>query len=271
MNGLGLSVTKENFVGDGSGSEEYWVGDGVNDYISGTAASPYIWSDLETQDLSFSMWVRIDSTTRKNQQLLTLSDSDSNGQNIISIYYQGSVNRLIYRQKWFTVKHDKQVPLHSNTATTGISSVSTGWTSSQRGNTNDDGFVNITITHDASNTNLAGIKIYWNGTEINSGSGGSQHTGNKPNWNAKSLGIGENITLTNPSAGVLGGAIDEVKIYGAVLSQSEVTTIYNSGIPASASATHNSDLITEWSLRGVVTDLNGEFTSTNNGGTYGGY
>lgn len=269
MNGLGLSLTKDDFVSDGSGNDEYWVGDGVNDYISGTAASPYIWSDLEAQDLSFSMWVRIDSTTKRNQQLLTLSDSDSNGQNIISIYYQGSVNRLIYRQKWFTLKHDKQVPLHSNSTTTGVPT--TGWTSSERGNTNNDGFVNITITHDASNATLSGMKIYWNGTEINSSSSGSLHTGNKPNWNAKSLGIGENITLTNPSSGVLGGAIDEVKIYGAVLSQSEVTAIYNNGVPANASATHDSDLITEWSLEGVVTDLNGEFTSTNNGGTYGGY
>lgn len=271
MKGLGLSLTKQNFVDEGAPQEAYWVGDGVNDYISGTASSPYIWSDVGTQDLSFSMWVRIDSSTKKNQQLLSISDSDSNNQNIIAIYYQANVNRLVFRQKFYAATHDKQIPLHSNSSTTGISNSTTGWTSGQRGNTNDDGFVNITITHDASDKTLSGINFYWNGTLINGGSSGSLHTGNRPNWNPKSLGLGENITSTNPSAGVLGGALDEVKIYGDVLTQSEVTTIYNSGVPATAATTHSASLITEWSLRGVVTDLNSEFTSTNNGGTYGSY
>lgn len=270
MKGLGLSLAKPNYISATTAAGDYWVGDGVNDYISGIGENPFMWTDLANQDLSISFWVRIDSTTKKNQQFFSLSDSTSSTNNCIIVNYSSSVNRIIYRQRWAGNNHDIQIPLHNNSSTTGITDSATGWTASSRGNTNSDGFVNITVTHDAS-AGTSGMKVYWNGTEISDSAVTNSYTGTKTNWYPSQLGLGDHIGNTNPSAGALGGALDEVKIYGDVLTSSEVTTIYNSGTPASANTTHSADLITEWSLRGVVTDSNNNFVSTNNGGTYESY
>lgn len=267
MNGLGLSAAKGQYPYGVSSDQKWWVGDGVNDYISGVANTPYIWSDIGTQDLSLSFWIRIDSTTKKSQFIFSISASNSSTDNHIFVFYSHSTNRLIYRVRFGGDFYQRQFPLHDNSVETGISSSSTGWTSSQRGNVNDDGFCNITFTHDASG-NAGGIVAYWNGESLDS-KVTNDNTVTKTNWNPAHLGIGDSIGHANPSNGVLGGAINEIKLYSSYLTASEISDIYNNGVVANASTVEVTDnLITEWRLNDDVIDLNGKFDSTNNGGTF---
>lgn len=269
MQGLGLSLAKPSAILAPSVSDpNWWTGDGVNDYISGTGSPEYVWTDLNTQDISWSFWVRIDSTTKKNQNLFSLSASTSSTNNAINITYNSEFNRLIYRQRWAGTNVDRQFPLHNNGAATGVTNIGTGWCSTQRGLVNSDGFTNITITHDASSA-ATGIKCYWNGVAMSTFDVTNNPSITKTNWNPVYLGIGDYIAVSNPTAGALGGAINEIKMYGKVLTQAEVTSVYNSGVAANASGVGvTSGLITEWSLNSSTTDSGGYYTSTNNGGTF---
>ena len=272
MNGLGLSTARQAYVDTTVYpiDQNWWVGDGVNDYIDGTDSSPFIWTDVATQDLSISFWIRIDSTTKKNQQIFCLSASENNTDNNWTIFYTQSSNRIYFRQRFDGVNHERYYALHddSNDTITGITSGLTGWRASQRGNVNSDGFANITFTYDASSGNT-GIKAYWNATELNASGGNNIAEASRANFDPEFLGIGENVGNDSPSAGVLGGAINEIKLYSSVLSSSDVTSIYNSGRPLNASGVGvTSNLITEWELDTDVTDSSGIYTSTNNGGTF---
>jgi hypothetical protein len=271
MQGLGLSIAKQAYVDAVYPVDQnWWVGDGVNDYINGTDSTPFIWTDVATQDLSISFWIRIDSTSKKNQQIFCLSASESNTNNNWTIFYTANSNRIYFRQRFGGSNHERYYALHddSNDTITGITSPTNGWIASQRGNVNDDGFVNITFTYDAS-SGSNGIKAYWNATELNVSGGYNIAEASRTNFNPEFLGIGENVGNASPSAGVLGGAINEIKLYSSVLSSSDVTSIYNSGRPLNASDVGvTSNLITEWELDTDVTDSSGIYTTTNNGGTF---
>ena len=267
MQGLGLSLAKSSIVSGVTSDPKWWEGDGVNDYISGDAVTPYIWTDVRNQDLSLSFWVRIDSTTKKNQMFFSLSASDSSNDNSLLCAYDSAFNRIYFRQRFGGSNHHRTFALHDNSSATGITSSSTGWRASNRGRTNDDGFTNITVTYDAS-SGASGIKIFWNNEQLTTVAN-TTNLGTQPNWNPLYLGIGDYISATNPTANALGGAINEIKLYNRALSSSEVSDIYNGGGATSASNTGvTSGLITEWRLNDDATDSNGKYTSTNNGGTF---
>jgi hypothetical protein len=182
--------------------------------------------------------------------------------------YSQSLNRLIARIRTNSTNFDRQWPLHDNSAT-GINS-SAKWKSSARGNVNSDGFCMITITYDASLTNAANaFKLYWNATECTSQS--NANNGTRTAINATKGKIGENIHLTN-SAGNATLDYDEIKIYNKVLSSSEVTTLYNSGVIADSSQTVTSGLITEWTFdNNNANDSNSKYTNTITNGTITAY
>jgi hypothetical protein len=57
--------------------------------------------------------------------------------------------------------------------------------------------------------------------------------------------------------------MDEIKIYNKVLTPSEISTIYNSGVILTAASTVESGLITEWSFDdGTGDDREGVYTCT---------
>ena len=267
MQGLGLSLAKSSIVSKVPSDPQWWEGDGVNDYISGDAVTPYIWTDARNQDLSLSFWVRIDSTTKKNQVFFSLSASDSSTDDALLCGYDSAFNRIYFRERFGGSNLHRTFALHDNASATGITSSSAGWKASNRGRTNDDGFTNITVTYDAS-SGASGIKIFWNNEQLTTVAN-TTNTGTQPNWIPLRLGIGDYIAGDNPTANALGGAINEIKLYDRVLTSSEVSDIYNGGGASSASAAGvTSGLITEWRLNGDATDSNGKYTSNNNGGTF---
>jgi hypothetical protein len=264
MNGLGLGTEKSSYVSytpvasDGN----WWTGDGVNDYISGTANSPLIWSDLASQDLSFSFWVRIDSASKKGQKFIGLSEAQSSSDNFLIIAYLQSSNKLRMRIKSDGSTRDSLISLSQSGA--GIANNTDGWIASQRGSVNEDGFSLITVTFDASASASNAFNWYWNGSSLTGDtSNGTFSSDFEPNF----LTLGDAAHENNPTAGALGGALNEVKIYNKVLSAAEVIDIYNNGGAQSASTVGvTSGLITEFRLNDDVTDSANKFTSTNNGG-----
>ena len=245
----------------------YYQNDGTSDYINcTTSTSPF--SINTTQDLSFSIWVR-HTGALQNQLLWNFGNTNANGNNRFMFTYSSSLNRLIARVRTNSTNFDRQFPLHDNNSATGINS-SAKWKSSARGNVNSDGFCMITVTYDASQTNAANaFKLYWNATECTTQS--NANSGTRTGINATKGRIGENIHLTN-SAGNATLDYDEIKIYNKVLSSSEVTTLYNSGVIADSSQTVSSGLITEWTFdNNNANDSNSKYTNSIVGGNIATY
>ena len=208
----------------------YWKGDGVNDYLRDQSMGT-LFAANSTQDMSFTGWFRIDETVNAVQQLMSFSTGTPDGNNQIFIQYLNT-NVFALRYRHAGSFHQKQVNITSSG--TGITSGS--WTSTNRGNVNSDGFVMLTFTYDASNrTASSGIKIYWNATEMTSVAS-SSNVASPSAWNAGSMAIGDLVSSSPYNANVFNGGIDEVKVYNKVLSAAEITSLYNSGVPASASA-----------------------------------
>lgn len=207
----------------------YWDGDGVNDYLRDQAMGT-LFAANASQDMSFTGWFKINETVNATQQLMSFSTSTPSGTNQIFIQYLDTeVFTLRYRNNG--AFHQKQV--RTSSSGTGMTG---SWRANNRGNVNSDGFVMLTFTYDASNrTASSGIKIYWNATEMTSVAS-STNVASPVSYNVGSMAIGDLVSSSPYNANVFNGGIDEVKIYNKVLSAAEVTSLYNSGQPASASA-----------------------------------
>lgn len=246
----------------------YYQNDGTGDYIDcTTSTSPF---DINsTQDLSFSLWVR-HTGSKQNQTIFNFGNTNANGNNRIMMTYSANLNRIVCRIRTNSVNFDRQFPLHDNSSVTGISSSSSGWSSTSRGTVNTQNFCMLTVTYDASQTNAANaFKFYWNGSECTTQS--NANSGTRTAITSTKGRIGENLHLTN-SAGNATLDYDEIKIYNKVLSSSEVSTLYNSGTIADSSQTVSSGLITEWTFdNNNANDSNSKYTNTITNGTITAY
>ena len=244
----------------------FYENDGTSDYIDcTTTSSPF--SINTTQDLSFSFWVR-NRGSKQNQLLYNFGNTTANGNNRMFLTYSSNLNRLVARYRSNSVNFDRQWSLHDNQSVTGVSS--TGWSSTNRGNVQSQNFCMITITYDASQTNAGNaFKMYWNTNEATTQA--IANSGTRTAMNATKGRIGENLHLTN-SAGNANLDYDEFKIYNKVLSSSEVTTLYNSGVIADSSQTVSSGLITEWTFdNNNANDSAGAYTCSIVGGNIATY
>lgn len=216
-----------------------------------------------SQDLSFSFWVKKDATVN-NEIPFVLSNDNTSTSNRVFFQYQYSLNRFVVNFRTGTNNYSVQLPLHdaSNAAITGTgTNSSTKWSNSNRGNVNSDGFCLITVTCDASQSNAAnGIKIYWNTGLLGNSASTQSNRGSATNVNY--LTIGNNAHNTTTTGGGFSGCFDEFKIYDKVLSAAEVSTIYNSGVPTDAASSVSSGLVTELKFENDVVDSAGIFPTT---------
>ncbi len=243
---------------------KFYENDGTGDEISGsTGSAPFTINS--TQDLSISMWVRPQNTATQNHLMINFSNTTSNGNNRLFISYTASVNRIITRVRTNSSNFDRQFALHDNSTQTGFSS-SNAWSKTNRGNTNAAGWINLTVTYDASQTSAeAAFKLYWNGSECTSTAASSN--GSRGSIAATNYKIGENIHSTN-SGGNAFMDFDEIKVYDRIISGSAITSIYNSGVIADSSQTSSTNLVTEWTFEGSnANDSNSRYTSSITGGT----
>ena len=243
---------------------KYYENDGTGDYISGsTGSAPFTINS--TQDLTISMWVRPQNTADQNHMMINFSNTTANGNNRLFISYTASVNRIITRVRTNSSNFDRQFALHDNSTQTGLTTT-TAWSANNRGNANSDGWINLTITYDASQSSPeAAFKLYWNGSECASTAASS--SGSRGSIAATNYKIGENIHSTN-SGGNAFMDFDEIKVYNRIISSSAITSIYNSGVIADSSQTSSTNLVTEWTFEGSnADDSNSRYTSSITGGT----
>ena len=243
---------------------KYYENDGTGDYISGsTNSAPFTINS--TQDLTISMWVRPQNTADQNHLMINFSNTTSDGNNRLFISYTANVNRIITRVRTNSSNFDRQFALHDNSTQTGFSS-SNAWSANNRGNTNTAGWINLTVTYDASqSTAESAFKLYWNGSECTSTAASSN--GSRGSIAATNYKIGENIHSTD-SGGNAFMDFDEIKVYDRIISSSAITSIYNSGVIADSSQTSSTNLVTEWTFEGSnANDSNSRYTSSITGGT----
>ena len=246
-------------------NDYYWVGDGVNDTLRNSGSS-IGWGT--TEDLSWSGWYRIDSSGGAVEQLGSISTSTPSGSNQIFLQYNGSQNRIYHRVRVGGTFGQRQYPLHDNLSITGVSSA--GWKSTNRGNVNSDGFVHLTFTYDASDTTSNAFQVYWNAAKLTSSV--NNHSGTRSSsWTAGSFAIADIISSATNNPNVFQGGVDQVSMYKKVLTQSEITALYNSGTPITGTdASVTTNLLGEFRLENNANDSSsGAFPNlTNTGGTF---
>lgn len=218
----------------------YYTNDGVNDYIKGTWSGQ---TSLHNNDWSISFWLRQNQSSKASQQFVDWNANSTlnsgNTANRVMFNYNGNLNRIMLRIRTNSTNFDRQWALHDNSSVTGITSSATGWTSSQRGNVNSDGFCHLVITYDASQSTGAGaLKAYWNGSELTSTAASNNGTRSSTTFASLSLCAAQH----NISGGNANIDIDEWAFYNDVLTSSEASTLYNSGTIASPDDLHTDNL-----------------------------
>ena len=246
----------------------YWLGDGVNDTLRFTNNSSVLFDSND--DFSYSGWFRIDETSNQTQFLGTFSEASPSGANQIFIMYNRTSNRmqLRFRKGGGGNFHQRfwSISSTNNTTITGVNS--NGWYSTNRGNVNSENFVHLVFTRDNSDTTSAGMNLYWNGTKLPESI--QFNSRSLTSFDIKSAAVGDSVSSSPNNANVFKGGIDQVSVYDAVLSQSDITALYNSGTVATcADAGVTSNLLAEYRLENNTTNTNGNFPSlVNTGGTF---
>jgi len=233
---ISLAATYENlgYSPTTNAKMSYWYGantgyvsnDGVNGSIQGGWSRNY---QMVNNDWSIVCWVRMKSSTKKNQNFWDFNTSTApNSNNRIFFQYTANLNRFVARVRTNSTNFDRQWALHGNSGVTGITNSSTGWTTGQRGNTNSENWTMLTVTYDASqSTGASAFKMYWNAGELTSQA--AANNGTRTNFTQATLGLCDSIHNT-PSAGCANIDIDEWKYFETVLSSANVSTLYNSGV-----------------------------------------
>lgn len=222
-----------------SAAKYYW--DLSNDIKWDTATDKPLQST--TEDFSISLWIRPQwATTDLNLIVFDLTPSGTTSTaNRFFLQYDYGLNRFIARYRSSSSNFDRQWALHDNNAATGTGTSSGNkWASSNRGNVNGDNFVHLFLNYDASqSTAAAAFKLYWNGTELTSTA--ASNNGSRSNMTL------DELTFCGNDHNTGGSRIADymyMHMWDAVTSTVDISTMYNSGEPISASsAGYTSNLI----------------------------
>ena len=188
-----------------------------------------------SEDVSISLWIRPQwAATDINLVLYDLSPSNTTSfANRFFLNYDYGLNRFIARYTSNNQNFDRQWALHSNNSATGTGTSSGNkWTAANRGNANSNGFVNIIVSYDASQTSGANaFKMYWNAVELTNTAVSNSNT-------RSTLSLDE-LTFCGNDNNTGGSRISDymyMHMWDQVTSSTNATTMYNSGTPISASA-----------------------------------
>jgi hypothetical protein len=220
----------EEFYGYSASSTQFWDYAGSNDRVVWRDSSPQI--SGSSADISFSFWFRIDLASKDNLLFFDLyPQGASTNANRMFLVYSANINRFIARYRSSSSNFDRHWALHDNSSVTGITNSTTGLVTSQRGNVNGDNFCHIVVTYDGSQSSATNaFKCYWNGTELTTQA--NNNNGSRSNFNYTEITWGNDY---NNGTGDNSG-YDHMRLYGKVLSSSEVAAIYNQGTPVNSFA-----------------------------------
>jgi len=239
-----------------SNTAGFAIPDAISEFYGYSAASPKYYWDLSndikwdsattkpiptsSSNLTISLWIRPQWTaTDLNLIVFDLTPSGTTSTaNRLFLQYDYGLNRLIARYRSGSANFDRQWALHSNNSATGTGTSSTNyWTSSNRGNVNSDGFINLILTYNGSQSTAASaFKLYWNGSELTS-------TAASSNGSRSNMTLDE-LTFCGNDHNTGGSRIADymfMHMWGFVFSTNAISDIYNSGAPISASDASLSD------------------------------
>ena len=231
---------------------------------------------------SISMWIKAgwDNNLNTNIHFFAVNaNDDDNARNMqVRIFFNESNNRLEFRMGSGT--NDRSVnfwPLHSHLSDNGLpgSAASQYWSSSNRGSVNSNDFTHLVITK-GTGTSLAAnnIAAYWNGNKF----GNAFYTnGNNFGGGLSQMTSGDNRRITIGSAahhyqkcGNNNATLyDEIAIFNTQLSDDEVTSIYNNGVPNDVNQSNSASdglLMAYYRVEGTAgtTDETKDYTTNDN-------
>jgi hypothetical protein len=265
------------FYGYSSGpTGQYWSGDGVNDYIHGTAGSgpgqTFALGDDFSSPYTVTMWVRPEFLG-SGASLFGMMNSAGRGQGWMIFQYNYNSSAFFVRERYLDQSARERQRWWNPASNTAASGISSGrWSRTNRGNVNGDGWTMLTITHNNTVNPVAGqLKLYWNASEMTASF--SDKNGNYSPFFANLHHIGDAAHLGSPTAGVYEGGMAFVRVFQSVLSPGEITSLYNHGLaPISSSTVDTTNMIYEVDMNGdVLTNPNGRWGFTNSGGTFVNY
>jgi hypothetical protein len=177
-------------------------------------------------DISFSFWVRPEwAASDTNALLLELHNSTANTNNRLFLLYDYGLNRLVARLRTnATNSRGTHWNLNSNSTQTGISSGN--WHGSNVGNVNSAGLAHIVLTYDSSATSgSTAFDCYWNGAKMPNKI--TNLTSTIFNFDYDKISINK---TSNNNTNSREAFYDNVAVFhNKLLSQSEITSLYNSG------------------------------------------
>lgn len=244
-------------------STKYWAFGNTSHELQWGDSTPPISGSSET--MSFSFWYKVGVSTKTNLLFYDLyPDGATTNANRFFLNYSASLDRLVARYRSNSSNFDRQWNLTSNSSATGITNASTGWCTAQRGNVNGDDFSHIVVTYDGSqSTATNAFKLYWNATELTTQA--VANSGTRSNFAYSEL------TWNNDFDGGSGdpAGMDGMRVYGKVLTQSEINDIYGQGsVRFSSSDNVTTDLVFEDRVESTTpVDSTGNYSIEVYGGT----
>ena len=222
-----------------SNAKYYW--DLSNDIKWGSASDYPLQSN--TESFTASLWIRPQWAASDLNLIifdLTPSGTTSTANRFFLQYdYGGNFFNAMYRSS--STNFNATWTLHGNNSATSTGANSNNyWTGSNRGDANTDGFIHLVLTYDAAqSTPSTAFKLYWNDRALTSVSNGS--SGSRSNMSL------DEITFCGNDHNTDGSRIADymyMHMWDKVIRAADITLMYNSGDPISASnAGVTSDLI----------------------------
>mgnify|MGYP003136776398 CR=1 FL=1 len=206
-------------------------------------ASTTTYSFTQSDAFSVGVWIKAgwDNNLNTNLQFFATVDASSSSvhDEQIRIFYNEANNRLEFRiGSASNARSFNFWPLHSHLSATGLpgSSTSQYWSSSNRGTVNANDYTHLVITK-GTGTTLAASNIcaYWSGNKLGNAffsSGNNSGSANMSTGNRR-VTLGSAAHHYQKSGNNNETKYNVLTIYNKQLSDSEVTTLYNSGVPAS--------------------------------------
>lgn len=186
-----------------------------------------------TEDFSISLWIRPQwAATDLNLIIFDITPSGTTSTaNRFFLQYDYGLNRFIARYRSSGVNFDRQWSLHNNNSATGTGTSSANkWTAANRGNTNSDGFVNLILSYDASQTTGASaFSLYWNATALTA-------TAASNNGTRSNMSLNE-LTFCGNDHNTGGSRIADymfMHMWDQITLNPNLSSMYNSGTPISA-------------------------------------
>jgi hypothetical protein len=232
------------FVDNNAVSKSLTTGESQAIFIEETTA----YSFTQSSAFTIGVWIKAGWTNNLNTNLHFFATNDGSSSphtDQVRIFYNESNNRLEFRIGSDSSNRSLNFwPLHSHLSATGLpgSSASQYWSSSNRGNVNGNDYTHLVISK-GSGTTLAASNIaaYWNGSKLGNAfySSGNNFGTVSMSADARRVALGSNAHTLEKSGNNNETKYNVLTIYNKQLSDSEVSTLYNSGTPASDTVASN--------------------------------